>query len=196
MIDPVFTDLVAALDLVVLERLPEGVFQLAVGTLPPAWFAHLFREAAHGEPVTVASAFPFLDTFLAEAERFWEMPRGGRLRSDPFVVTDRSGGEMALVASALAVGHRQFLIIELPDDFEGRRRALQSAREHVLAHEQFVRRVSALVEPASDAARLSGELIDSGLTPRQHSLAAAVRDQLSKVSAALQSLARGQISIF
>jgi hypothetical protein len=191
-IDPVFTDLVAALDLVVLERQPEGVFQLAVGTLPPGWFAHLFREAAHGEPVTVARVFPFLDTFLGEAERFWETPRGGRLRSDPFIVTDPSGGEMALVASAVTVGRRRFLIIEMPDDFEDRRRALQSAREHVLAHEQFVRRVSALVEPASDAARLSGELIDSGLTPRQHSLAAAVRDQLSKVSAALQSLARGQ----
>ena len=196
MIDPVFTDLVAALDLVVLERLPEGVFQLAVGTLPPAWFAHLFREASHGEPVTVSRAFPFLDTFLAEAERFWDAPRARRLRSDPFIVADASGGELALVASAVSIGSRRFLIIEMPEDFDDRRRALQSAREHVLAHEQYVRRVSALVDPADDAARLTGALLDSGLTPQQQPLATGVRDQLSKVSAALRSLARGQISIF
>ena len=194
MIDPVFTDLVAALDLVVLERLPDGVFQLAAGTLPPAWFAHLFREASHGEPVTVSRAFPFLDTFLAEAERFWDAPRARRLRSDPFIVADASGGELALVASAVAVGSRRFLIIEMPEDFDDRRRVLQSAREHVLAHEQYVRRVSALVDPADDAARLTGALLDSGLTPQQQPLATSVRDQLSKVSAALRSLARGQTS--
>jgi hypothetical protein len=192
-IDPVFSDLVAALNLVVLERQPGGAFQLAVGALPPAWFGHLFREAAHGQPITLTRVFPFLDTFLVEAERFWDAPRGNRLRSDPFVVADASGGELALAASAVAIGMRRFLIIEMPDDFDDRRRALQSAREHVLAHEQFVRRVSALVDPAADAARLTGQLLDSGLTPQQQPLAAGVRDQLAKVSDALRSLARGQI---
>ena len=193
MIDPVFSDLVAALDLVVLERQPGGAFQLAVGTLPPAWFGHLFREAAHGQPITLTRAFPFLDTFLVEAERFWDAPRGNRLRSDLFVVADASGGELALAASAVAIGMRRFLIIEMPDDYDDRRRALQSAREHVLAHEQFVRRVSALVDPAADATRLTGQLLDSGLTPQQQPLAAGARDQLAKVSDALRSLARGQI---
>jgi hypothetical protein len=88
---------------------------------------------------------------------------------------------------------RRFLIIEMPDDYDDRRRALQSAREHVLAHEQFVRRVSALVDPAADAARLTGQLLDSGLTPQQQPLAAGVRDKLDKVSDTLRSLARGQI---
>jgi hypothetical protein len=192
-IDTVFADLVTALDLVVLERQPGGAFQLAIGTLPPAWFTHLFRETAHGEPITITRVFPFLDTFLDEAERFWEARRGSRLSSEPFVVADASGGEMALTASAVAIGGRRFLIIEMPEDFDDRRRTLQRAREHALAHEQFVRRVSELVDPVADAARLTGQLLESGLTPQQQTLAAGVRDQLAKVNDGLQSLTRGQL---
>jgi hypothetical protein len=186
--DVLFADFVAALDLVVFERMPDGVFlRLGVGQ-PPAWFAQSFRQAAHDKAVTLAEAFPFLENFLVEAEELWNSGRDGRTRSEPFVV-NLSGGEIALVATALAVGHRRFLIIELPHDFEERRSALQRARDQALAREQLVSRIAEALPSASSAVRLSTQLLSSGLTGPQEALALGIQDHVTKVLAALESLA-------
>jgi hypothetical protein len=186
--DPLFAELVAVLDLVVFERLPDGVFlRLGVGQ-PPAWFARSFREAAQDKAVTLAEAFPFLENFLVEAEEIWDSGRDGRTRSEPFVV-NLSGGEIVLVASALAVGPRHFLIIGLPHDFEERRRALQGAREQVLAREQLVSRIAAALPSASSAARLTTQLLSSGLTGPQEALALQIQDHVAKLLSTLESLA-------
>jgi hypothetical protein len=186
--DILFAELVAALDLVVFERMPDGVFlRIGLGQ-PPAWFAQSFREASQGHPVTLAEAFPFLESFLPEAENLWRGGRSGRIRSEAFVV-NLSGGELALVATALSIGHRHLLVIELPPDFDERRSALQGARDHALAREQLVGRIAALVAPAGAAVRLTDQLLATGLSAQQQQLATAVKETVTKVVKGLEQIA-------
>jgi hypothetical protein len=188
--DTVLADILARLDLVVFERLPEDVFLRVGSAPPPAWFSRLFLHAAEDEPITIAQALPFIEHFLGDAEDFWRQARDEqRLRSDPFTMADPSGGEIALVASAVVVGDRRFLIIESPYDFNERRRALQSAREHVLAHEEHVRRTGALLTPVAAARQLAEQLAASGLTPEQQQLAVGIVEQLASLSASIETLA-------
>ena len=182
-------DLLARLDLVVFERLPEGVFLHIGRAQPPGWFSRLFQAAAEAEPITIGQAFPFLEHFLAEAEEFWRGPGESRLRSGPFIMTDPGRGEVALVASAVTVAHRRFLVLELPYDLEEHRRALQSAREHGLAHEEHVRRTGALLAPLEEAQQLLRQLSTTTLSSEQQRLAEAVREHLAGVTASVDALA-------
>src|SRR5262245_56329226 len=120
-ISRVLSEIVGRLDLVVFERRPDGIFWRIAPDQPRAWFSRLFPEAERNAPITIAQAFPFLEPFLSAAEGVWREGREERLRSDAFTVTDPSGGQIALVASAVAVDNRSFLILELPYDFEERR---------------------------------------------------------------------------
>jgi hypothetical protein len=182
-------EILARLDLVVFERLPDGVFLRVGSAQPPAWFTRLFLDAAGGEPITLSEAFPFLAEFIVEAENSWSQGRELRLRSDPFVMPDPSGGEIGLIASAVAAGHRRLLVLELSGEFDERRALLQRAREHALAHEDHVRRTGALQTQVDAAQRLAGQLAASGLSAEQQRLAAGLRDQLASLSESLDALA-------
>jgi hypothetical protein len=185
--DKFFDAILSTLDLVVLERLPHGIF-LRMGTAPPpSWFSHVMATA--GEPVTVAQALPFVGHFLDDAEFFWRQARNGRLRSEPFTMTDAAGAEVVLVASALVVGHRHLLVLESPGDFEERRRALQSARETVLEYEAHVRRTRALLARIDAARALTDQLGNSGLTPAKQQLAAEIGEQLASLAGTVEELA-------
>jgi hypothetical protein len=120
---------------------------------------------------------------------FWRQGRNGRLRSDPFTMTDANGAEVVLVASALVVGHRHLLVLESPGDFDERRRALQSARETVLEHEAHVRRTRALLARIDAARALTDQLGNSGLTPAKQQLAAEIGEQLASLASAVEELA-------
>jgi len=184
-----FEGILSALELVVLERMPHGIF-LRVGTEPaPEWFGHVMAAAAGEVPATIAHAFPFVDHFLDEAEFFWRQGRTGRVRSEPFIIKDANGAEVCLVASAVVVGHRHLLVLESTTDFDDRRRALQSARETVLEHEGHVRRTRALLSRIQTARTLTAQLANSGLTPDQAPLAAEVAEQLSTLAGAVEELA-------
>jgi hypothetical protein len=185
--DKFFDAILSTLDLVVLERLPHGIF-LRMGTAPPpSWFSHVMATA--GEPVTVAQALPFVGHFLDDAEFFWRQARNGRLRSDPFTMTDAAGAEVVLVASALVIGHRHLLVLESPGDFEERRRAMQSARETVLEYEAHVRRTRALLARIDAARALTDQLGNSGLTPAKQQLAAEIGEQLASLAGTVEELA-------
>ena len=189
MTNTLFEAILSTLDLVVLERLPHGIF-LRMGTArPPSWFSHVIATAAENEPVTVAQALPFVGHFLDDAEFFWRQARNGRLRSDPFTMTDANGAEVVLVASALVVGHRHLLVLESPVDFDERRRALQGARETVLEHEAHVRRTRALLARIDAARALTDQLGNSGLTPAKQQLAAEIGEQLASLASAVEQLA-------
>jgi hypothetical protein len=184
-----FEAILSSLDLVVLERLPHGIF-LRMGTAqPPSWFSHVIATATENEPVTVAQALPFVGHFLDDAEFFWRQARNGRLRSDPFTMTDANGAEVVLVASALVIGHRHLLVLESPGDFDERRRALQSARETVLEHEAHVRRTRALLARIDAARALTDQLGNSGLTPAKQQLASEIGEQLATLASAVEELA-------
>ncbi len=189
MTNKLFEEILGTLELVVLERLPHGIF-LRMGTAPPpSWFSHVIAAAGENVPVTVAQAFPFIGHFLDEAEFFWRQARNGRLRSDPFTMKDASGVEVVLVASALVIGHRHVLVLESPGDFEERRRALQSARETALEHEAHVRRTRALLARVDAARALTEQLANSGLTLARQQLAVEVGEQLASLGTAVEELA-------
>jgi hypothetical protein len=184
-----FEGILSALDLVVLERMPHGVF-LRVGTAPaPEWFGHLMAGAATDVPATIAEAFPFVDHFLDEAEFFWRQGRTGRFRSEPFMMKDAAGAEFGLVAFAVVVGHRHLLVLECTNDFDERRRALQSARETVLEHEAHLRRTRGLLPGIHSARALTTQLVNSGLTDARAQLALEIGQQLSTLATAVEELA-------
>ena len=189
MTNTLFEAILSTLDLVVLERLPHGVL-LRMGTAPaPPWFSHVIAAAGENEPVTLAKALPFVGHFLDDADFFWRQARNGRLRSDPFTMTDGTGAEVVLVASALVIGHRHLLVLESPADFEDRRRALQSARETVLEYEAHVRRTRALLARIDAARALADQLGNSGLTSAEQHLAVEIGEQLASLATAVEELA-------
>jgi hypothetical protein len=122
-------DLLAALEVVVLEQDPERSLRL-VGT-PPEWF-HRFRpEAASPGPIALDS--PFLENFLMDAESFWMSDGAGRLRSGIWTESGPMGTEFHLEASAVRIGARRFLLIEnQTPGYEEKQAVLQRARSNNL----------------------------------------------------------------
>jgi len=186
--DAVLAELLTRLDLVVFERLPGDVFVRFGSAQAPSWFSRLSLTSRE-EAITIEQAMPFVGEFLTAANEAWRAGGETRLCSDPFTVTDTTGGEVALVASAVVVANRCFLILESPYDFEERRGALQSARENVLAHEEHLRRTGELLRPIHAAQQVMHQLTASGLTPEQEILAARISELLESLSASVESLA-------
>ena len=185
----IIAEILARLDLVVFERLPEGVFCRIAPLQPPAWFSRAFHESPSDESVTLAEVFPFLERFLSDAEALWRDGGVRRLRSDPFTVGDQAEGELTLVASAVVVNQRCFLILELPYDVDERRTTLQRARELVLEHEAHVRRTADLLPGVNAAHTLARQLAATELTAAQQQLAAGVAEQLASLAESIGTLA-------
>lgn len=185
----ILAEILARLDLVVFERLPEGVFFRIAPVQPPAWFSRLFPDSTSQQPVTLAEVFPFLERFLSDVETLWREGGTSRLRSDAFTAGDHPEGELTLVASAVVVDHRCFLILELPADVEERRRTLQRAREHVQEHEAHLRRTAALIPRVAAAQRLAREHAANGGTAAHRELAALLEKDLATVVESLMTLA-------
>jgi hypothetical protein len=182
-------EILATLGLVLLERLPHGIFLRVGRKEPPDWFRHVMMGSKGNEAVTVAEAMPFVGEFLDPAESFWRAGRDGCLHSDAFTIIDSQGTEIGLIASALVIGHRHLLILEVAKDFDELRRALQSARENVLEHEEHVRRTGALLTPITALRDLADRLSASGLTADQEALSKAIREQLAALASSVQTLA-------
>ena len=180
-------DLSTALDLIVLEQLPAGSFCKVGTTFIPAWFDSAFADAASSDAVSLADAFPVLDVFLQEAESLWAGGADGRLDSEPFIVVDRSGAEVAVTATALAVRGRRYLILQSDAAFTERRRELQTARDQALAHERTVRQLRELERPVATLARL----VDDPEFVKDDSVAArAIRQQVQVLRGLLDELPR------
>lgn len=187
MTDAVLAEILARLDIVVLERLPGGSFVRLGEAEPPRWSTRLL-PAAGDETGAIEQTVPFLESFLPDAEETWRAGGETPLRSDPFTVTDPSG-DVALVASALVVADRCFLIVESPYGFEERRQALQTAREQALAHEEHLRSTGALLTTVEATQQLTRQLATSGLTPEQQDLVAGIGQRLASLSSSIASLA-------
>ncbi len=120
-----------ALGMAVLERRADGDFQ-PVGAPPPE-FAALFPDIwPAGKWPCSQRKHPFLENFLAEAERVWDSA-STPLRSGPWVEMDAQGGEHALEAIAVLWSDRRLLVIELLGErYEEHRSFLQMGRENAL----------------------------------------------------------------
>ena len=68
-------DVCSALEFVVLERLEGGFVRMGDYPLPP-WFVRVFIQAQNeGSTLTLTDVFPVLDSFLSEADQFWDRRR-------------------------------------------------------------------------------------------------------------------------
>ncbi|MCI0487344.1 MAG: ATP-binding protein [Blastocatellia bacterium] len=142
--EPIKADILAALDVAVLERTSEGEFKLMGAA--PLWFARFYPDAtARHTVLRPQEKFIFLEHFLVDAHAFWRGKGEGRLRSGAWVETDESGETLHLEASALCLGRRKVLIVELLRfSYEEVHLLTQKAREKSLDYQLLSRAEEAL----------------------------------------------------
>lgn len=190
MADSVLTSLSSALDLMVLEQLPAGGFCRALDAPDPHWFAQAVQHAEGDEPLSLLDVFPVLDAFLDAAEAVWS-GAARRAESEPFVIADADGRDLAVVATAASVGGRRYLVLQPALAFMDTQRLLQTARDHSLAHERLVKQLQALQKPIATLGRLVN---DPSFTSDGLPAADAVRQQveiLRRLAADLPHVAQG-----
>ncbi len=154
----VWTEVVASLDMVVMECLANGRFGV-MGKLPD-WFRQLYPTvAAYPDDVPVRTMSPFLENFLVDAEGFWRRCEPGRLASGPWSESDADGAAGALEACAVWADGRQFLRIErLGMAYEQTPSMLQKARENHLDYQRLQQLEAALRTSHDDLLSILNEL--------------------------------------
>jgi len=129
------SDLFASLDFVVMERSSDNTYRLM--GIAPDWLEYFGMKAVSvGKGIEPQSVFSFLENFFIDAESFWEENATGRLKSGTFIEVDRYGDECAIEASAICLGKKKILLLELLGTaYEERKVLLQKARENTLLQE-------------------------------------------------------------
>lgn len=133
----------AALGALVLERIDDDHTFVRRGLLPDWCFA-LPASALHheGERFAVDAVFPFLASFLPEAEQAWCADATARRASGFWTETSIHGEELHLEASALRIGESALLVITRDEQlFQQQWLRLQRARELRLAHDALSREI-------------------------------------------------------
>ncbi len=122
----------------VLENKNGGAFSLLSDA--PAWSWQLFPEVSWSDKqVSIAGISPFLDSFLLDAEAFWNKDETGVLESGTWIERTNSGLDVPLEAKALQLNGKQILAIHSPDSHYAERvKILQTARNSVLDHEKLL----------------------------------------------------------
>jgi signal transduction histidine kinase len=130
------TDLLAAQPTLQLRRVNRGHFAL-VGT-PPEWAQGWFNST-DPSPIPVAKRFPFLEYFLADAEKTWDTGGTASHRSGVWLEKRADGTETPLESVAYQNPDGQFLIIRRAQvEFEQYQKLLQRTRDIALNHEHAV----------------------------------------------------------
>jgi signal transduction histidine kinase len=135
------SSLLAALEYLILERLPDGRFARR-GDLP-WWCASLPSDVVPASTAFVLDdVFPFLAAFLDEAQRAWLDTGGAPACSELWSQVGATGEEVHLQALALRVEGKDLLVVTRSDRlFEQRQLVLQRARELRLTHTAFLREI-------------------------------------------------------
>jgi len=144
MSDQIFHDILAMQGYLVMERLGNGRFRLA-GSIPE-WFTNIFdpdmTRVGEFSPETMS---PFVENFFPLAEQFWREKASKILRSGPWTESDPSGQDYHFEMSALNIGHRKILLLQvLGEEFEEKQDILQRCREQGLDYEILHRTQKAL----------------------------------------------------
>lgn len=178
MTDLLFAAVARALDLVVIERLPDRSLTLVCP--PPPWFAEM---AIDGARLRLRETLPYVDEFMGEAEAFWWQEEEGAVSSGPFAA-DLAGEELLLRARAVTAAGRKLLVLERLTGPVDTRPVVQTAREARLEHERLVKRVEGLRPQAATLTRLARQLLDTDLTAAQRELVEHIQQAAAKVQAA------------
>jgi signal transduction histidine kinase/ActR/RegA family two-component response regulator len=139
------------LDILITERIADETFRL-LGSPPECLKFFCSDVICKEKTVRFGNACPFLENFLIDAEAFWISGKKGRLKSGTWLQTDRSGKEHALEASAVSLGAKKLLLIELARSSYGEKQALiQKGREVSLAYQRLAK-TEAELKRAKEAA--------------------------------------------
>jgi hypothetical protein len=188
--DKVLAQLASALEMVVMEQVPQGAYVQIGDAPPPPWFDQIYRDAGQGRRPTLAQAFPAMAPFLSEAETFWKDHGSGRLESGDVQIVEASGRELSIAATAVAMNGRRFLLIQRAPAFDERQRILQRAREQALTHEGVIKAVQSLRRPLATLVRLVSDLSSTELSDRQREQLTGIRDHLGEMGRVLEDLPR------
>ena len=118
------------------EYVNDGLFQ-PLGQ-PPSWWVEISDEdKSTPGSVRLAERFPFVESFLVEAQEFWRLKAGGWVRSGIWMEGGRDRRQMPLECSALWLDEKRlFLIQAIPlDVYEQQHRLFQTARQARLSHD-------------------------------------------------------------
>jgi len=129
------------LGFVILEHRAHGLFTLL--SPAPAWLMELWEipQDSRAE-LPVARKSPFLESFLFEADAFWNSNTKGLRQSEIWVEKSPSGTEIPLEAIALQWEGKRFLALHSPGpQFRERVQLLQTARNSLLDHEKLQREI-------------------------------------------------------
>lgn len=123
-----------ALGVLVLARGPDDAFRAFARV--PGWARSLWPA---GRAQRIEDVFPYIESFLQEAEAIWGRRRAGMLRSGPWTQEGPSATELHLEATATCLPPLgDVLMIELLGDrYWERQRILQLARERRLALDEL-----------------------------------------------------------
>lgn len=138
--DLVIFDIVAFQNALVLERLPNKSYVVR-GKLP-GWVNFIPIENITKEITEyfITERFPFLESFLATADIFWERRTQGKLKSDLWAEDDNFHLEIYFEASAMIVKNKSILLIEHSHSSVKEKFSLiQRARELKLEREKRIK---------------------------------------------------------
>lgn len=133
-----FTDILDALDQVILEvtDIEAGQVNLLAGQCD--WSLSLFPETQTQQPFLISTDTPFLYDFLIDARPIWQGSKNARLRSGFWTEITANGQELHLEAIAIKQAQRHLLIIvNQLEDFKSHQRTKQVARELLLANDRL-----------------------------------------------------------
>lgn len=184
MSEDLLPDLFRALELFAIERRPDS--SIVAITPPPSWLTPILDAAGHA-PFRVGDSFPFLESFLRDAEVFWSEGAKGRIMSGVFTLVSGSD-DLVLRASALNLRTRCVMVVEPLRGDADTRPLLQKARENKLEYERLARRIESVQSALSTISRLAAELGQTELTGAQRELA----ERIDTVSTRARSVATGE----
>jgi hypothetical protein len=174
--DVTIEDVVSALDLALIEWLPDGGYR-PLSDITPQWF----------KGTVPWRSVPFLGHFVAEARRYLHDHIGGVIASDQFAV--QSGGdELLLRARALKVSGRLVLIIERLIGAADVRPVLREAREQALHREELTRKAHAVHRPFDAVARAAEALERAGVPGEQQPALDALNRAIASLREAVAAL--------
>ncbi|MBW4611856.1 MAG: HAMP domain-containing histidine kinase [Desmonostoc vinosum HA7617-LM4] len=140
MSDSITADLFSALNILVLERLDFGLFQID-GNVPNWVEQFCSQKFTTGMEILIPQKnFSFLENFLIDAEEFWQRNSDSKLTSGIWTDQDINNTEYHFEAVAISVNNRKFLLIETLDEkYHEKQYIIQKARENQLIYQQWLK---------------------------------------------------------
>ncbi|MBD2439949.1 sensor histidine kinase KdpD [Nostoc sp. FACHB-110] len=133
-------DLIESLNILVLERIDIGLFQIT-GKVPDWLRRFCSQKCMSGMNMLIPQEeFAFLENFLFDAEEFWQSKSKSKLESGLWIEKDLTGQEQQLQAYALCINDSKILLIELAKDkFKDKHSLIQTGREQQLNYQQLLK---------------------------------------------------------